>query len=119
MPDSFARRFSVLASGAVTLLDLMVIQQEQGLELLKLEMVGDESDLTASNGRRELSATRTSKRSATSWRSARSPSYAIEPDGRETLPGRERVGAAVVVTERIADVVDEIVALAESGDEAV
>jgi Family of unknown function (DUF6325) len=125
VPDSFRSSvLAVLAGGAVTLLDLMVIHHtEQGLELLELEMVGDEIDLTAVElpaqgliGNEDVEALGDELEVGTT-----ALVLAIEHTwARDVAAAVRESGAEVVATERIpADIVNEIVALAQSADEPV
>jgi hypothetical protein len=123
VPDSFRSSvLAVLAGGAVTLLDLMVIHHtEQGLELLELEMVGDEIDLTAVElpaqgliGNEDLEALAEELEVGTT-----ALVLAIEHTwARSVVAAVRESGAEVIATERIpADIVNEVVALAPSADE--
>jgi len=122
VPDNFrASVLAVLAGGAVTLLDLTVIHHtEQGLELLELEMVGDEIDLTAVElpaqgliGNEDLEALADELEVGTT-----ALVLAIEHTwARDVVAAVRESGAEVIAAERIpADVVNEVVALAQSAD---
>jgi hypothetical protein len=123
IPESFRSSvLGVLAGGAVTLLDLMVIHHtDQGLELLELEMLGDEVDLTTVElpaqgliGNEDLEALAEQLEVGTT-----ALVLAIEHTwARSVVAAVRESGAEVIATERIpADVVNEVVALAPSADE--
>jgi hypothetical protein len=123
IPESFRSSvLGVLAGGAVTLLDLMVIHHtDQGLELLELEMLGDEVDLTTIElpaqgliGNEDLEALAEELEIGTT-----ALVLAIEHTwARSVVAAVRESGAEVIATERIpADVVNEVVALAPSADE--
>jgi hypothetical protein len=125
VPKSFRSSvLNVLAGGAVTLLDLTVIHRtDQGLEMLELEMVGDEIDLTAVElpaqglvGNEDLTALADGLEVGTT-----ALVLAIEHTwAREVVGAVRESGARVVATERIpADVVNDVVALAQSPDATV
>jgi hypothetical protein len=124
IPERFRSSvLSVLAGGAVTLLDLMVIHHtEQGLELLELEMLGDEVDLTAVElpaqgliGDEDLEALAEDLEVGTT-----ALVLAIEHTwARSVVAAVQESGAEVIANERIpADVVNQVVALAERPDDA-
>jgi|ERR1700677_2863070 hypothetical protein len=123
IPESFRSSvLGVLAGGAVTLLDLMVIHHtDQGLELLELEMLGDEVDLTTIElpaqgliGNEDLEALAEELEVGTT-----ALVLAIEHTwARSVVAAVRESGAEVIATERIpADIVNEVVALAPSADE--
>jgi hypothetical protein len=123
IPESFRSSvLGVLAGGAVTLLDLMVIHHtDQGLELLELEMLGDEVDLTTVElpaqgliGNEDLEALAEDVEVGTT-----ALVLAIEHTwARSVVAAVQESGAEVIATERIpADVVNQLVALAPSADE--
>jgi Family of unknown function (DUF6325) len=123
IPASFRSSvLGVLAGGAVTLLDLMVIHHtDQGLELLELEMLGDEVDLTTVElpaqgliGNEDLEALAEDLEVGTT-----ALVLAIEHTwARSVVAAVQESGAEVIATERIpADVVNQVVALAPSADE--
>jgi Family of unknown function (DUF6325) len=122
IPESFRSSvLGVLAGGAVTLLDLMVIHHtDQGLELLELEMLGDEVDLTTVElpaqgliGNEDLEALAEELEVGTT-----ALVLAIEHTwARGVVAAVRESGAEVIATERIpADVVNEVVELAASAD---
>jgi Family of unknown function (DUF6325) len=122
IPENFRSSvLAVLAGGAVTLLDLTVIHHtEQGLELLELETVGDEIDLTAVElpaqgliGNEDLEALADELEVGTT-----ALVLAIEHTwARDVVAAVRESGADVIANERIAaDVVNEVVALAQSAD---
>jgi hypothetical protein len=123
IPESFRSSvLGVLAGGAVTLLDLMVIHHtEQGLELLELEMLGDEVDLTSVElpaqgliGDEDLEALAEDLEVGTT-----ALVLAIEHTwARSVVAAVRESGAEVIANERIpADVVNQVVALATSPDD--
>ena len=123
IPESFRSSvLGVLAGGAVTLLDLTVIHHtEQGLEMLELEMVGDEVDLTAVKlpaqgliGDEDLAALADGMEVGST-----ALVLAIEHTwARTVVAAVQESGAEVIATERIpADVVNQVIALAQSNDE--
>jgi Family of unknown function (DUF6325) len=125
VPESFRSSvLGVLAGGAVTLLDLTVLHHtEEGLEILELETVGDEVDLTAVElpaqgliGNEDLEALADGLEVGTT-----ALVLAIEHTwAREVVAAVRDSGAAVIATERIpADVVNEVVALGQIADEPV
>jgi hypothetical protein len=122
IPESFRSSvLGVLAGGAVTLLDLMVIHHtDQGLELLELEMLGDEVDLTAVElpaqgliGDEDLESLAEDLEVGTT-----ALVLAIEHTwARSVVAAVQESGAEVIANERIpASVVNEVVALAPSAD---
>jgi hypothetical protein len=123
IPESFRSSvLGVLAGGAVTLLDLMVIHHtEQGLELLELEMLGDEVDLTSVElpaqgliGDEDLEALAEDLEVGTT-----ALVLAIEHTwARSVVAAVRESGAEVIANERIpADVVNQVVALATTPDD--
>lgn len=123
IPESFRSSvLGVLAGGAVTLLDLMVIHHtEQGLELLELEMLGDEVDLTSVElpaqgliGDEDLEAVAEDLAVGTT-----ALVLAIEHTwARSVVAAVRESGAEVIANERIpADVVNQVVALATNPDD--
>jgi hypothetical protein len=125
VPESFRSSvLGVLAGGAVTLLDLNVLHRtDQGLEMLELEMVGDEVDLTAVElpaqgliGNEDLETLADGLEVGTT-----ALVLAIEHTwARDVVAAVRESGAQVMATERIpADVVNEVIALAQSADESV
>ena len=123
IPESFRSSvLGVLAGGAVTLLDLMVIHHtEQGLELLELEMLGDEVDLTSVElpaqgliGDEDLEALAEDLAVGTT-----ALVLAIEHTwARSVVAAVRESGAEVIANERIpADVVNQVVALATNPDD--
>jgi hypothetical protein len=123
IPESFRSSvLGVLAGGAVTLLDLMVIHHtDQGLELLELEMLGDEVDLTAVElpaqgliGDEDLKSLAEDLEVGTT-----ALVLAIEHTwARSVVAAVQESGAEVIANERIpADVVNQVVALAASPDD--
>jgi hypothetical protein len=123
VPESFRSSvLGVLAGGAVTLLDLTVLHHtDQGLEVLELETVGDEVDLTAVElpaqgliGNEDLEALADGLEVGTT-----ALVLAIEHTwAREVVAAVRDSGATVIATERIpADVVNEVVALGQIADE--
>jgi Family of unknown function (DUF6325) len=123
IPESFRSSvLGVLAGGAVTLLDLTVIHHtDAGLEVLELEMVGDEVDLTSVElpaqgliGDEDLESLADGLAIGTT-----ALVLAIEHTwARSVVAAVQESGAQVIATERIpADVVNQVVALAQSDDE--
>jgi hypothetical protein len=123
IPESFRSSvLGVLAGGAVTLLDLMVIHHtDQGLELLELEMLGDEVDLTAVElpaqgliGDEDLKSLAEDLEVGTT-----ALVLAIEHTwARSVVAAVQESGAEVIANERIpADVVNQVVALAATPDD--
>ena len=125
VPQSFRSSvLNVIAGGAVTLLDLTVIHRtDRGLETLEVDTVGDEVDLTAVElpaqglvGDEDLEALCDGMEVGTT-----ALVLAIEHTwAREVVAAVQDSGAEVVATERIpADVVNDVVALAQTTDATV
>jgi hypothetical protein len=125
VPESFRSSvLGVLAGGAVTLLDLTVLHHtDEGLEVLELETVGDEIDLTAVQlpaqgliGDEDLEALDELLEVGTT-----ALVLAIEHTwARDVVTAVRESGAEVIATERIsAEVVNDVVALGQITDQPV